>query len=307
MISFYGQAKTDSSRPIARGSKLTFEPWLERGRLNPPSAVLDWQEPVHRVEFRFLLPSDVDGATVRGGVRVFSGVLLVGELQFSVTVTSDAPLAGGPSIETHAAMYRKIFASYSHQDIDVVESLIAHVEAIGDRYLIDVRDLRAGEVWSDPLAEMIRAADIFQLFWLTTLCDQPSCATSGSTTVSIENESIRPVHWEFPLPEDPEHGLPPVSLRKLQFAALHLQLDSDTDYGKLSPRESRRLRRMIADAQHEADRERNTSMALRVFGFEDIARLEAQRKRRQSAVLLFWVLIIIIIATAIALLIIMLH
>jgi hypothetical protein len=164
-LSFYGQVSSDSSSPVRRGSELLFKPWLEVGEMNPSDATLGWREPVHSIEFRFLIPASADGSMVRGGVQIFSEYLLIGELHFSMNVTSGAPLAGGPSVRTEAVMYRKIFASYSHSDIAFVGSLIRYVETLGDRYLIDVRKLRSGVVWSKRLEEMIQDADIFQLFW----------------------------------------------------------------------------------------------------------------------------------------------
>ncbi|HKO49915.1 MAG TPA: hypothetical protein VJV79_19425 [Polyangiaceae bacterium] len=36
------------------------------------------------------------------------------------------------------------------------------ISAFGDRYLIDVKDLRAGEAWSEALERSIDQADVFQ-------------------------------------------------------------------------------------------------------------------------------------------------
>ena len=45
----FGTVRADSSDPIARGSDLVFEPWLDGGEVNPPRASVRWEEPVHRV------------------------------------------------------------------------------------------------------------------------------------------------------------------------------------------------------------------------------------------------------------------
>jgi hypothetical protein len=42
--------------------------------------------------------------------------------------------------------YRKIFASYSHKDLHIVEQIEHLARALGDEYLRDWKHLRAGEV-----------------------------------------------------------------------------------------------------------------------------------------------------------------
>jgi hypothetical protein len=218
----YGQAKTDSYYPVRRGAQLLFKPWIEGdGRINPATARISWQEPIHRIEFRFWLPSTTDGTTVRGGVRVFNDMLLIGELRFSVQVSSEAPLAGGPEVRTVSAMYRKIFASYAHEDVRVVRPFISHIETLGDRYLVDVRNLRSGEVWSSKIEDMIREADIFQLFWSSNSMRSEYVRKEWEYALSLPRDLfVRPFHWEEPMPKDVKEGLPPSSLTRLHFAKL---------------------------------------------------------------------------------------
>ena len=93
------------------------------------------------------------------------GVLLIAEVRFAVGVESpDTPVLSMNGCDT-VRPYRRIFASYSHRDVAVVERVRA--AALGDRYLVDVADLRAGEVWRDGPEEMVERADVFQLFWST--------------------------------------------------------------------------------------------------------------------------------------------
>jgi hypothetical protein len=54
-----------------------------------------------------------------------------------------APAAAAPAEAEHARPYRKIFASYSHQDLHIVEQIARLARALGDEYLRDWKDLRA--------------------------------------------------------------------------------------------------------------------------------------------------------------------
>ena len=83
--SAYGTLSADSTGPLRRGSTLLVEPWLDGATFNPPTVELRWEEPVHRADFRFRVGADAP-AIARGGVRIFVGAVVVGELSLSVRV-----------------------------------------------------------------------------------------------------------------------------------------------------------------------------------------------------------------------------
>ncbi|TMQ12530.1 MAG: TIR domain-containing protein [Deltaproteobacteria bacterium] len=66
-------------------------------------------------------------------------------------------------------MVDAIFASYSHRDAAIVDQFEQYARALGNEYLRDSINLRAGEVLSDRLRQMIDQAYAFQLFWSRTL------------------------------------------------------------------------------------------------------------------------------------------
>jgi TIR domain-containing protein len=92
------------------------------------------------------------------------------------------------------------------------------VEASGDRYLRDVRDLRSGEEWEPRLLEMIEHADIFQLFWSSNSMRSRFVRREWEHALGLGRpDFIRPTYWENPFPESPADGLPPEALRALNF------------------------------------------------------------------------------------------
>ncbi|GAA4673740.1 hypothetical protein GCM10023215_01560 [Pseudonocardia yuanmonensis] len=218
----YGSVAAPAAQPLAHGDEIVVEPWLREGEVNPPSAAFRWEEAVHKVEFRIRAPERAIGRSVSGGVRIFLGVLLVGEVTFRITVTRDRQAASPPRERDVAVRYRKIFASYSHRDADIVRAVSSAVSVIGDRYIVDSAALRAGERWEPRLRELIEEADVFQLFWSHNAMRSTHVRDEWEYALGLGREGfVRPVFWEDPRPEDVAAGLPPASLDRLHWSWLH--------------------------------------------------------------------------------------
>ena len=215
--SAYGTLSADSTGPLRRGSTLLVEPWLDGATFNPPTVELRWEEPVHRADFRFRVGADAP-AIARGGVRIFVGAVVVGELSLSVRV-GERPEPR--PLRTSARRFRKVFASYSHADTEVVEAVASAVQLLGDEYLIDAHDLRSGEDWQQRIGELIDDADVFQLFWSSNALQSHYVLAECRHALALRREGfIRPVYWQDPFPEDPSQGLPPPPIRRLHFSRL---------------------------------------------------------------------------------------
>lgn len=215
----------DSSAAIPRSSTMTFLPEVSGLEFNPPRASFLWLESMHWHEFRFRASSELDGKTARGRLAVFLGPRIVADVPLSIRVDSNTKLAGralAHEMET-ARPYRKVFASYSHSDVAIVEELERAVQSLGDRYLRDATTLRSGEMWSDRLAQLIQDADIFQLFWSWSSMRSSFVRQEWEHALALNRPHfVRPVYWEEPLPEDKSKGLPPDALTKLHFQRLDL-------------------------------------------------------------------------------------
>jgi len=210
----------DSRQAVPREGELTFAPVVPGIEVNPPSRSFLWLESVHREEFRLRTSPDLDGQVARGQMSVYLGSILLADIPLSIRVDS-APRAAparAPMESTQARPYRKIFASYSHKDAAIVDQFASYVEGIGDTYLRDVKDLRAGEVWSQRLAHMIDEADVFQLFWSQNSMRSGFVRQEWEHALSLRRPAfVRPTYWEDPFPEKPDEGLPPEDLRQLHF------------------------------------------------------------------------------------------
>jgi Protein kinase domain/TIR domain len=212
------RASEDSRSGVFRGAWLRVVADLPGIRCDPEAAEFHWQEPVHQVVFRLLAGPELVGSAVRGAVRVWLGMLLLGEVFLAISVTASAPEAGSPAVAESAPRYRKIFPSYSHDDRAIVDDFAEKARALGDQYLQDVLVLRSGERRRARLAELIEEADIFQLFWSSNSMRSQYCKEEWEQALALRRPLfVRPLYWEDPMPQDPALGLPPAALLELQF------------------------------------------------------------------------------------------
>ena len=165
----YRETSVDARQPVPREGEITLLPVVPGIEFNPARRTFCWLEDVHREEFSLRAAATADGTTARGRLMVYLGAILLAEIDLTIRVDS-ADHESAAATHFHADTkrpYRKIFASYSHRDVEIVRQYEALVGSLGDRYLRDVRDLRAGEKWDLRLLGLIEKADIFQLFWST--------------------------------------------------------------------------------------------------------------------------------------------
>jgi len=223
LASSYADVKQDSRYAVPHEAEITFLPEIPGFEINPPRRTFLWLESVQREEFRIRAGAILDGVLVRGRMSVFWGNILLAEINLGIRV--DSRLAGAtaqPQSERSASRpFRNIFPSYSHRDTGIVEEFERFARTLGDRYLRDVHELRAGEVWDDRLKDLIQKADVFQLFWSRNAMQSPYVEEEWRYALSLGRPHfVRPTYWEDPLPEDPNRDLPPGELRRLHFQLL---------------------------------------------------------------------------------------
>ena len=187
---------------------------------NPSECSFRWMKDLHREEFDLRASPTLDGTVARGRLSVYFGVILLAEVDFAFKVDSSQPIEASSELheQTTVRPYDKVFPSYSHQDTQIVEQVEALVESLGIRYLRDVRTLKSGENWDERLLELIGEADVFQLFWSSNSMRSPNVQREWEYALTLGRANfIRPTYWEDPLPESPDHSLPPQTLRALTF------------------------------------------------------------------------------------------
>ena len=216
----YRQLAADSQFPIPRESEITLVPDIPHITFNPPRRSFVWATDlrVHDESFLLRAPSELAGSLARGRLSIFLGHLLVADIAINFRIEpAVSSLAPSESLWTQSSArpFRKVFASYSHHDAQIVEAMEHHVKALGYDYLRDIVHLRSGQTWNDRLLEMIKEADIFQLFWSSNSARSSHVEREWRYALALSREAfIRPAFWEVPMP------LPPQPLQDLHFYRL---------------------------------------------------------------------------------------
>jgi hypothetical protein len=214
----------DSAAGLPLGSEVSFALVMPGCEVNPPRQTFTWSEPVHREEFRVRPGGALAGTTVRGHLAVYQGVVLVAEVNVGVRVATvaetTAEAAASEDDRVSSRHYDRVFMSYSHLDREIVERVEAY-NVLDIDYLRDCRDLRAGELWSDRLEDLIAGADRFELFWSINAMDSEQVTREWRYALALGRpDFVRPVYWQEPRPGSPERGLPPPELDCLHFQYL---------------------------------------------------------------------------------------
>ena len=221
------KSSEESGASVPRGGEIIFQPFVEGVEFNPPTRSFRWEESVHREEFKLRASPSLDGQVARGWLRVYLGPLILAQINLAIKVDSKhVSTVDKQSTATESARpLRKVFASYSHRDLAIVEQIEKTVSEahLGVQYLRDATTLRAGEVWNEALMRMIKEADMFQLFWSTNSMYSPFVRQEYQYALSLgKPHFVLPVYWETPFPQKPDENLPPDELRRLHFENLNL-------------------------------------------------------------------------------------
>ncbi|MDQ3686367.1 MAG: SUMF1/EgtB/PvdO family nonheme iron enzyme [Acidobacteriota bacterium] len=229
----YKDVRQDSSQAVPRKGELTFVPAMEGVEFNPPSASFFWQKSVHKVEFGMRASRSFNNNIARGRLTVFLGSIILAEVPLSVRVeTHPLPESRAPQrVKEAVSPYRKIFASYSHKDREIVEQIEHYAQVLGDKYLRDVTQLRSGEDWERWMKQAIAEADIFQLFWSSNAMRSQYVRLEWEYALSLRRANfVRPTYWETPLPQSEAENLPPDELRRLHFQHLRAAASKSAHY-----------------------------------------------------------------------------
>lgn len=215
------RAATVDSLSVPLDATLRLVPQVAGAQFNPPSREFKWLEEDHLEEFRLRAAGHVpEGTRLTGTLQVLCGRLLLAEVNLTFDVITGLSAPAERDVST-AHAYRKIFVSYSTRDADVVSEVKQYIRLLGDTIIQDCLDLRSGERWAPRIEELIRSADIFQLFWSTNAMQSRFVEQEWRYALTVPKPNfVRPLYWETPMPADGARGLPPEELGRLHFQPL---------------------------------------------------------------------------------------
>ena len=212
----YTSLTADSAQSIPQSSELTFVPSGEGLVFNPPQRSFLWQEPVHREEFRFKAAVGLDGKVSRGRLSVYLGRLLIAEVHLVIRVDSMPKKKHLTLVsEDHAQRFRRIYASVSRKDLEIIAEFKRYSELLNDRFLTTQFDEHPA---SRDTQSLIRSADVFQLYWSNNALLSQELEQEWTYALSLNRPGfVCPLYWEEPFPTDSARSMPPPELLKLGF------------------------------------------------------------------------------------------
>ena len=218
-----GETPSTASTRIVRGTDITIAPECEGITFEPERITLKWMEDFQRADFRCMADEALSDAAAKGQITIYIGPLIIGTLNFAMLFTDHA-VHSEIDQEAQSKMYAKdaIFISYSHEDTEIALLLRNFVQLTDYDILIDIDDLRSGQIWNAELMRRIERAELFQLLWSSNSSQSKYCQQEWEHALQQNKPEgyIRPVYWQKPLPE------PPVELSKFHFTHVELKMPS---------------------------------------------------------------------------------
>lgn len=121
-----------------------------------------WQDSFTKCSFSYLVPKDLDEEELYCEVNFYVNHALKGEMQF-ITRIVEHPRDISPEITSR--IFKRIFISYAHEDIQQVKNLALAYKAQGVDYFFDRDSLGGGDIYEEKILEFIDTADLFILCW----------------------------------------------------------------------------------------------------------------------------------------------
>jgi TIR domain len=196
---------------IPRGTRLEVQPFIANIRCRPPRRTITWRNKLREVSFEIeCTDPSAAGTQSTGCVLISTSGLPIAQIPISVVIPGRADALLLQSRTSTARMSDQVFASYSHEDAELVKRFRMAYEALDIYLFVDSQDIPGGAVWKQYLEHQIDQSDLFALFWSHASAASPSVedewryALSAATNHPPEIRFVRPMYWTKPCPEIPE-------------------------------------------------------------------------------------------------------
>jgi hypothetical protein len=209
----FRSARAPTRKTLKPGTRFTISPNLPGFRFDPVSITTGWTSDVQCHEFRVRAEDSSPGRAARGQITILEGPLLRGEIPLTVLVRQVRQRTPDWShfTDERVVAFRDTFPAYSTRDKLVERACETAMAAGGDRFVSDVRKVRAEAKEANPkLLELIEQADVFQLFWSKNAAESQQVEREWRHALTLRvtrPNLIRLVYWTaepYPIPADLE-------------------------------------------------------------------------------------------------------
>ena len=163
-----------------------------------------WQDSFCKCAFDYLVPSDLDIDVLSCSVNLYVNGAIVGEMLFYTQIV-DSPTQLNANVI--AKPVKKLFISYSHNDLKSAEKIAKLYEGMDVDVFFDKHRLKSGYIYSEEIFNFIRKADTFVLCWSENAAQSeyvqkerqaalelayPNCRPREDAQISIKPYNIQP-------------------------------------------------------------------------------------------------------------------
>ncbi len=213
-----GRASGLSRSVIEPGRILRIRPVFSTLRSVPQWHEFAWQQRLEEVRFSLeYVGHQPDSDDCRGFVEISVDGLLIGQVVLSIRVESSASETRTVP-RAPVSMMRRIFASYAHEDAEVVQRHAAAYRGVGIELFVDHDALASGQDWAESIRHAISDHDLFQLFWSRASASSSEVAKEWRFALDVVapgkpagTDFVRPLYWQQPMPPVP------IELARLHF------------------------------------------------------------------------------------------
>ena len=190
---------------LKRGDKVDVVLNINGDRLlHNSSKSIIWQGSFCKCAFDYPVPSDLDVDELSCSVNFYVNGAIVGEMLFYTQIV-DSPTRLNANVI--AKPVKKLFISYSHNDLKFAEKIAKLYEGMDIEVFFDKHKLKAGGIYSEEIFNFIRIADTFVLCWSENAAQSeyvekerkaalelayPNCRPREDAKISIKAYNIQP-------------------------------------------------------------------------------------------------------------------
>lgn len=139
--------------------------------------------------FDYLVPSDLDVDELSCSVNLYVNGAIVGEMLFYTHIV-DSPAQLNANVI--AKPVKKLFISYSHNDLKSAEKIAKLYEGMDVDVFFDKHRLKSGYIYSDEIFNFIRTADTFVLCWSENAAQSEYVEKERKAALELAYPNFRP-------------------------------------------------------------------------------------------------------------------
>lgn len=148
-----------------------------------------WQGSFCKCAFDYLVPSDLDVDELSCSVNLYVNGAIIGDMLFYTQIVNSPAQLNANVI---AKPVKKLFISYSHNDLKSAEKIAKLYEGMDVDVFFDKHRLKSGYIYSEEIFNFINKADTFVLCWSENAAQSEYVQKERKAALELAYPKFRP-------------------------------------------------------------------------------------------------------------------